>query len=536
MKEEVQVYRFKFAAESAEFEQIARLNYRVFVEETPRFAANPERRLVDPHHDENVYAICLHEREVVGVAALRSQPPGFLAAGSDDLDAQLPPHRSICDLRLLAIAPKHRSAEVARRLIEMAAEYCLAREQDLIVTAAPQDDVDLHRQLGFTAFGAAYAEGDVMLQPMALTVEAACADAPWAELPQSPEPVSFMPGPVSLPAAVRAALCAEPVSHRAAQFVEDVAQLKRTLCERANARYVELFFGSATLANEALAAQLTLLPGRGVMLSNGEFGSRLVEQARCWQLDIETYESEWGESFDYAALEERFARDGDIGWLWFTHCETSTGMLNDLDRLKELCARYDVRCCVDCISSIGAVPIDLSGVYLATGASGKALGSFAGLGMVFYNEPVAPSPQVPRYLDIGYYAARNGVPFTLMSNLVYALAAALEIFDADYYAGVARLARQVRSALRNMGLNLIAADVSIPTVTTIALPQQVNSVALGDALLEAGYELSYKSRYLVERNWIQICLMGEHAPQTVRAMLAAFRAQVEHLAAGESAG
>jgi len=87
-----------------------------------------------------------------------------------------------------------------------------------------------------------------------------------------------------------------------------------------------------------------------------------------------------------------------------------------------------------------------------------------------------------------------------------------------------------------MGLDLIAADSSIPTVTTIALPPAVNSVALGDSLLDAGYELSYKSRYLVERNWIQICLMGEHAPQTVRAMLAEFRAQIERLAARAAAG
>jgi hypothetical protein len=36
-----------------------------------------------------------------------------------------------------------------------------------------------------------------------------------------------------------------------------------------NARYVELFFGSATVANEALAAQLTLLPGRGAGVYEG---------------------------------------------------------------------------------------------------------------------------------------------------------------------------------------------------------------------------------------------------------------------------
>ncbi len=191
---------------------------------------------------------------------------------------------------------------------------------------------------------------------------------------------------------------------------------------------------------------------------------------------------------------------------------------------------------MDCISSIGAVPIDLDGVYLATGASGKALGSYAGLGMVFYNEAIAPSPAIPRYLDIGYYAARNGVPFTLMSNLIYALAAALQIFDAGYYVKVARLARQMRHALAATGLRLVAADSSIPTVTTLALPPQVNSVALGDALLAAGYELSYKSRYLVERNWIQICLMGEHPPQTVRALISEFYAQAKRLSAGQEGG
>ena len=532
------MYQFKYATEPAEFEQIARLTYHVFVEEIPRFPANAEQRLVDPLLDESAYAICLHERDVVATAVLRSQPPLFLAARPDDLDSQLPPHRSLCELGMLAIAPEHRRAEVTRGLIEMAAEYCIVHEHDIVVTEAAAEQIEMYGDLGFVAFGAPSEEGGVRLQPMVLTLEAACVYAPWAKaLQPAAEPISFMPGPVSLPAAVRAAFCAEPVSHRAKQFVEDVQRIKRTLCERVNARYVELFFGSATLANEALAAQLTLLRGRGVMLANGEFGSRLVEQAHCWQLDIEAYESEWGEPFDYAALEERLARNGDIGWLWFTHCETSTGMLNDLERLKALCARYGVRCCVDCISSIGAVPIDLEGVYLATGASGKALGSYAGLGMVFYNEAVAPSPTIPRYLDIGYYAARNGVPFTLMSNLVYALSAALEIFDADYYADVARLARQVRSALRSMGLSLVAADSSIPTVTTIALPPEVNSVTLGDALLAAGYELSYKSRYLVARNWIQICLMGEHAPQTVRALLAEFRIQVERLAhRGAAAG
>ena len=35
------------------------------------------------------------------------------------------------------------------------------------------------------------------------------------------------------------------------------------------------------------------------------------------------------------------------------------------------------------VACLGAVPLDLRGVYLATGSSGKALGSYAGVAMVF---------------------------------------------------------------------------------------------------------------------------------------------------------
>ncbi len=344
-------------------------------------------------------------------------------------------------------------------------------------------------------------------------------------------PISYMPGPIQLPEAVQRAFMGEPVSHRSPEFIADVQRMKASLCERVNAKHVEILFGSATVTNEALAAQLTLLPGRGLMLSNGEFGVRLVEQASCWQLEMDAFEMEWGKPFDYAAIEERLAQ-GDISWLWFSHCETSTGQLNDLERIKALCQRYDVRCCVDCISSIGATAIDLSGVYLATGTSGKALGSYAGLGMVFYNEPIAPSDRIPRYVDIGFYASRQGIPFTLSSNLVYALIAALDTLPPDYYQHIADLANTIREALDKLQLDtLIPVSESIPAVTTIALPETINSVTLGDSLYGAGYELSYKSGYLVDRNWIQICLMGEHEADPLNNLLAEFKTRVDRLRA-----
>ena len=61
-----------------------------------------------------------------------------------------------------------------------------------------------------------------------------------------------------------------------------------------------------------------------------------MEQARCWQLALDNLELSWGMPFDYEAIVGDW-RQGDIGWLWFSHCETSTGQLNDLERIKQIC-------------------------------------------------------------------------------------------------------------------------------------------------------------------------------------------------------
>src|SRR5207247_11058699 len=63
--------------------------------------------------------------------------------------------------------------------------------------------------------------------------------------------------------------------------------------------------------------------------------------------------------FDREQVRQTFDRDRDARWLWAVACETSTGILNDVDWLKELCAGRGVKLCLDCISAIGTVPVDL---------------------------------------------------------------------------------------------------------------------------------------------------------------------------------
>ena len=238
-------------------------------------------------------------------------------------------------------------------------------------------------------------------------------------------------------------------------------------------------------------------------------------------MTFDTLKFRWGEAFNLAAIEQYLSRSPAVGWLWCVHSETSTGMLNPLSALQSICARAEVKLCADCISSIGLVPVNLEGIYLASGASGKGLAGYPGLCMVFHNHALTSSKALPRYLDLGWYAEHQGIAFTHSSNLVQALDAAVRQPDwPKKLSDGAAISARLRASLRAIGFQLVAPDPdATPGVVSIALPPNQNSAQLGAQLQRAGYLLSYNSDYLRQRNWIQICLMGEYSTEKLESLL-----------------
>ena len=78
-------------------------------------------------------------------------------------------------------------------------------------------------------------------------------------------------------------------------------------------------------------------------------------------------------------------------------------------------------------------------------------------------------------------------------------------------ADLAGQSRRLRTQLRELGFQILAAEAdAAPAVVTLVLPADISSTEVGGRLQEAGYLLSYNSEYLRQRNWVQICLMGEY--------------------------
>jgi aspartate aminotransferase-like enzyme len=525
MNDPAQGLRFKLATEDAEIEQIHELNYRTFVEEIPQHAQSINRRLVDKFHHENTYAICLDGERVVGMVAVRGNRPFSLDKKLPNLDSHLPPGHRVCEVRLLSVEKEYRTGQVFCGLVGLVLQYCEEIGYTLAIISGTVRQQKLYRHLGFMPFGPLVGSADAQFQPMYLTHELFEENArSLLQLVTTPRVslTNFLPGPVEVHPDVQEAFSRMPVSHRAVAFESEFQATKKLLCGMTNARQVEIFLGSGTLANDAVAAQLSLTGQPGLVLSNGEFGERLIDQATRAGLAFDTLRADLGEAFDPDRIDQQLSQSPKAKWLWAVHCETSTSMLNDLPTLKQLCARHDVRLCLDCISSIGTIPVDLRAVFLASCVSGKGLASYPGLSMVFYNHNLLPAPSaLPRYLDLGYYAAQHGVPFTHSSNLVTALRTALKRVNwNEKFRNQVELSVWLRAQLVELGYDLVATNGhTSPAVVTLALPKAANSRSVGWRLQKAGFLLNYRSEYLARRNWIQICMMNECSREKVEPLV-----------------
>ena len=228
-----------------------------------------------------------------------------------------------------------------------------------------------------------------------------------------PRPVLLCPGPVLLSARVMRAVRNTNIGHREPEFsqllLESAAMLKPVVGIRsADSSYQVAFItGSGSAANETVLASVGA-SGPTLVISNGEFGERLLATARRHNRDVGELRFAWQETIDLERVAEELGRR-QYNLVAVVHHETSTGMLNPIAAIARLAHRHGALIAVDAISSIGAevIAIEEWGIDVLTGASGKALSAMPGVGIVVVKgtalERSVPIPAAPQYLDLHTY-------------------------------------------------------------------------------------------------------------------------------------
>lgn len=489
------MYWCKVAQTEAEFDAIAQLNYETFVEEIPQHEPNALRRKIDRFHDQNTYLVVYKEIELIGMLAFRDQRPFSIDEKIGEVEQYLPQEicSKLCEIRLLAVKKKYRTGRVLLKLTQALNAFAYEKGYSAAVISGTTRQEKLYKQMGFTQFAPAVGSQEAMFLPMVLTRQQ------FEESLQqrlAKENYTFYPGPVKQ----NGTILYSELSHRSQAFEALYERMTNRLVQLSGAPYVATLVGSGTLANEVMLGQLKEQQlGRGLILTNGEFGERLHKQAQRWSLDFDVMEQDWGMEFDKQQLDS-FFQTNSYSWLLAVHGETSTGTCNDLETLVQLTKRYNVKLCVDCISSFGAMSFSLKECYLATAVSGKALGALSGLAFVFSQALAKPSTTLPAYIDLANYQ-RGTVPFTMPAVLVGNVEAALQLYPARYGLLQQRFDRLLQLPFMHNQL----ATSHYPMILTLRCPEALANFTT-DLKLN-GLFVHGDSKYLRQRNLMQLSVI-----------------------------
>jgi 2-aminoethylphosphonate-pyruvate transaminase len=347
------------------------------------------------------------------------------------------------------------------------------------------------------------------------------------------------PGPVTLTERVRRSLLQPDLCHRESEFFdlqdEVRALLLSTYALDAAQWAAVLLTASGTGAVESMLAALVPQSGRVLIVENGVYGERMTRICAQYGIAHQRLAGDWLQALDCDAVEALLDAKGEAPYthLAVVHHETTTGRLNDLRRLGELCRARDVGLLVDGVSSFGAEALDFREGNLSAVAAtaNKCLHGVPGVSFVIVRRSaLALAACRTYYLDLGRLARlqdQRNTPFTPAVQGFYALLEALREFTEQggqpaRYRHYKTLAEQVRTGLASIGIDsVLPPEQSSVVLRAYRLPAGLTYPALHDALKAQGFVI-YAGQGDLSQTLFRISTMGNLTAADMQRLLQCF--------------
>ncbi|WP_396330809.1 2-aminoethylphosphonate aminotransferase [Burkholderia anthina] len=346
------------------------------------------------------------------------------------------------------------------------------------------------------------------------------------------------PGPVTLTERVRRSLLQPDLCHRESEFfdLQDEARARLVAAyELDPAEWAAvLMTGSGTAAVESMVAALVPQDGKLLVIENGVYGERITQIATQYGIAHDVLKHEWMQAPDLAQIAARLDAGG-YSHVAVIHHETTTGRLNDLGAIAEVCRARGVKMLVDGVSSFGAEAIDFAGgvIDAVAATANKCLHGVPGAAFVIVRRSaLAKAASRTYYLDLGRLAKlqdQRNTPFTPSVHAYYALVEALREFDEAggwraRHAHYKALADQAQAGLAARGMPLVLPEgASSVVLRAYRLPQGVTYETLHDGLKARGFVI-YAGQGGLSKALFRISTMGAIAAADVDRLLDGFTA------------
>lgn len=298
------------------------------------------------------------------------------------------------------------------------------------------------------------------------------------------------PGPVQVPENVRLARSRsttnadlDPV------FFDEYKQICETISNLLHTKNETLILsGEGILGLEAACASLTEPGDKVLVLDNGIYGAGFADFVSMYGGEPVLYTTDYLNEIDVEELDAYLKEHHDFKYATIVHCDTPSGMLNDVHRICPLLKSYGILTVVDSVSGMfgNELDVDRAQIDLLCGGSQKAVSAPPGLTFVTISDnakEVMENRKVPVasfYCNLNIfkdYYKNQWFPYTMPISDIYGLGVAMENIknDKDLYHRHKKIAAATRNAITDAGLTLHLKSGYSDTVTVFQVPEDLTA-------------------------------------------------------------
>ncbi len=299
----------------------------------------------------------------------------------------------------------------------------------------------------------------------------------------------FTPGPTQVPPEVTLAEAKPLIHHRTSEFSNIFAKVTDGLKYIFQTKNGEVFtFASSGTGGMEACVVNTLSQGDKVaVVKGGKFGERWAEICEAYGVEVIPVDIEYGKAVKPDLLDYLLKKERDVKAVFVTQCETSTGVVDDIERIAKVVKGHNVLLIVDAITGIGVHPLMMDdwGIDIAVAGSQKGCMLPPGLAFVCVAqsawEAIEKSKLPKYYWDFKKMRKSLGnktTPFTPAISLITAAGKALDMIKEEGIENVwkrhARLAHATREGIKALGLELFAGEASSNVLTAVKSPEGID--------------------------------------------------------------
>lgn len=284
--------------------------------------------------------------------------------------------------------------------------------------------------------------------------------------------------------------------------------------------------GEGMLGLDAACASLTEKGDRVLVISNGFFGEGFKGLIEPYGGEVAVFESSWKKSIDLESLKKFLQKDSNFKYATVVHCDTPSGILNDIGPVCQLLKSKGILTVVDTVAALGGVDFKMDewNVDIVLSASQKVFSAAPGLTIMavsdaaWYAMENRTTPIPSFYCNLLHWKdieEKKSFPYTMPASDIISLGTAIDNLLSETLFRVFDRHEEMRNLcierLQELGCSLYLESDFSPTVTAFYPPEGIRAEDLLTHL-KTKYDILLSGSYgpLADKI-IRIGHMGENA-------------------------